>query len=32
MIADILKCLILYELLAVDLKDRIDNFPHYKVL
>ena len=32
MIADILKSLILYELLAVDLKDRIENFPNYKVL
>jgi hypothetical protein len=31
MLADILKCLILYELQAVELKDFIDNFPHYKV-
>jgi hypothetical protein len=31
MLSDILKQLILYELLAVELKDLIDEFPHYKV-
>lgn len=32
MITDILKQLILYELLAVDLKNLIDEFHHYRVL